>query len=412
MTQPLIDLLFERPYEFNFFQAVRILELVDRTRVPVGGGGPFNRECVLFRALPSLNFPPSDIYSLVDEKRPAPRGQTDPRVPPPVLTVAFFGLTGPNGALPTHYTQNIIYHAERVKGEERHALREWLDLFNHRLTSLFYRAWEKYHFVVPFARYLRQQALAGEGTDDIGMTSVRREAKQADPEPFSLTLLNLVGMGARPLRDRLRVDLVLARAPGDDTDRLIDRHNLTRINDLALLYYSGLFAQRPRNASALAAIVGSFYGIAVKVLQFSGQWLAIPPEQQSRLTPGGNASLGMNVVAGERVWDAGSKFRIRIGPLKWSAFINLLPDASPKPFRKTFFLLCQMVRLYVGPEFDFEVQLVLLGSEVPECQLKGGTGSALGPCLGWNTWLKVGPMDDVDDAVFQNDERTGIDAAR
>ena len=39
-----------------------------------------------------------------------------------------------------------------AKGPERNALRDWLDLFNHRIVSLFYRAWEKYRFYLPYER--------------------------------------------------------------------------------------------------------------------------------------------------------------------------------------------------------------------------------------------------------------------
>jgi type VI secretion system protein ImpH len=72
-----------------------------------------------------------------------------------------------------------------------------------------------------------------------------------------------------------------------------------------------------------------------------------------------------------------------------------------------------MIRLYVGPEFDFEVQIVLRGSEVPECELKEGDRETLGPRLGWNTWLGCdGPRADADDAFFAADETNEIPAER
>ena len=62
------------------------------------------------------------------------------------------GLTGPSGVLPRHYTE-LLYKIERdVRTPEKHALRDWFDLFNHRFVSLFYRAWEKYRFYIPFER--------------------------------------------------------------------------------------------------------------------------------------------------------------------------------------------------------------------------------------------------------------------
>ncbi|MFL5329320.1 MAG: type VI secretion system baseplate subunit TssG [Gemmataceae bacterium] len=409
MLPTLIEELYAHPYEFDFFQAVYLLELAGGDRLSVGLQGPPDREAVRFRALPSMNFPPSSIYSLGRENSAIERGP----MPPPVMTVAFFGLTGPNGALPVHYTQTIIKQLERGRGDERTALRDWLDLFNHRLTSLFYRAWEKYHFGVPFLRYLRARSLAQgglPGTANTMQISIALQAKRTEPDPFTLALLNTVGLGPPKLRNRLHVAVRLAELPGDLSDEAIDHQRLASIDDLALLHYGGLFAQRPRNASALAAIISDFFRLPVKVVQFSGQWLNIPASQQSRLDEDANNQLGVNAIAGERIWDVSSSFRLRIGPLDLETFQDLLPDRTPRPRRKAFFLLSQLVRLYVGPEFDFEVQLLLKGSDVPECHVREGGRDVIGARLGWNTWLKVGPMHDDDKAYFAGDETTEIPA--
>jgi predicted component of type VI protein secretion system len=53
----------------------------------------------------------------------------------------------------------------------------------------------------------------------------------------------------------------------------------------------------------------------------------------------------------------------------------------------------------VGPEFDFDVQLILQRAEVPPFQVGGETPDALR--LGWNTWAGgQGPTPEVDDVVF------------
>ena len=116
----------------------------------------------------------------------------------------------------------------------------------------------------------------------------------------------------------------------------------------------------------------------------------------ARLDDDANNQLGVNVIAGERIWDVTSSFRLRIGPLDLATFQDLLPDRTPRPRRKAFFLLSQLVRLYVGPEFDFEVQFVLKGPQVPECEMKDASRDVLGTRLGWNSWLKDGTMPDVE----------------
>lgn len=407
--QTLLEELLERPYEFEFFQAVHLLERAEGNRVPVGFQGPPEREIVRFRSLPSLNFPPATVFAI--GKEPPAKPSSPP--PPQVMTVTFGGLFGPDGALPANYTLNIIKQLERGRGEERTALRDWLDLFNHRLISLFYRAWEKYRFVLPFVRYLRARNIAEGGVPGQANTmqiSIALQAQRTEPDPFTHTLYSMVGMAPASLRNRLQVAVRLAEAPGDVIDEAIDKQRLANVDDLALLYYSGLFAQRPRNAANLVTILSDFFGLPVRVVQFSGQWLAIPPSQQSRFEEGGCCLLGINAIAGERVWDVVSSFRLRIGPVNYKTFQDLLPDRAPTPRRKTFFLFCQLARLFVGPEFDFEVQIILAGSEVPECQLKEGGRDVLGARLGWNTWLKDGPMKNAEDAYFEADETNEIPA--
>ena len=135
--------LFEESYAFDFFQAVRILARIDLARKPVGHAGPPREEVVRFRAHLSLSFPPSSIYELL----PA-----SDAFPVPVMRVSFLGLTGPSGVLPQHYTHELMRLNREGRGEERTALRAWLDLFNHRMVSLFYRAWEKYRLAITYER--------------------------------------------------------------------------------------------------------------------------------------------------------------------------------------------------------------------------------------------------------------------
>ncbi len=73
------------------------------------------------------------------------------------MAVACLGLFGPSGSLPDHYTSLVI---QRLRQHD-FALRDFLDLFNHRTISLFYRAWEKYRFTIA---YERPHRAAGDAT--------------------------------------------------------------------------------------------------------------------------------------------------------------------------------------------------------------------------------------------------------
>lgn len=352
----LIARLFQEPHRFGFFQAVRLLERRVREqatqdphleRFPVGHDQPPEREVVRFRATASLSFPAGSISQLRASSKGGASDGAPP--PPPEMSVGFLGLTGPSGVLPRHYTELLIH---RIRDHD-YSLRDFLDLFHHRLISLFYRAWEKYR--LPFA-YERSR-LSGSGLD------LATEG-----------LFCLVGLGTNGLRGRLEID------------------------DEAFLFYSGHFAHYPRSAIALESLLGDYLEMPVSVRQLQGQWLYLDPDDLARMPSpafpmGRNNQLGLNLVVGEKVWDVQSKFRVRVGPLDYRQFRALMPNGDAlRP-------LCQLARTYVGPELDFDVQPVLRPEEVPWCRLKDDGGD--GPFLGWNTWVRSQPFTrEVDDTTF------------
>jgi type VI secretion system protein ImpH len=261
------------------------------------------------------------------------------------MTVAFMGLTGLLGVLPRHYTELLI---ERMRHKDD-ALRDFLDLFTHRLLSLFYRAWEKYRFPIAYERAVSK----GEGDDR-----------------FTLYLFDLIGLGTKGLRRRLGVE------------------------DEPLLFYAGLLAQHPHSASALEGVVKDYFAVPATVTQFIGQWLPLSEANRSRLGPlGANNVLGVSAVAGHRVWDQQANFRLRLGPLTFAEFCRFLPSGGSFPTLVAFTRFC------AGEEYDFDLQLVLDAAEVPRCRLAGH--GEPGMRLGWSTWVKSGGFTaDAGDAVF------------
>ncbi|MHC4398295.1 MAG: type VI secretion system baseplate subunit TssG [Planctomycetota bacterium] len=354
---PLSGELWEETFRFDFFQAVRLLERIAqeqspedhrRKRQPVGYDHAPGQEVVRFRALPSHSFPPGSVTSL---RSPKETEDDDPDDRPPEMTVSFMGLTGPTGVLPRHYTSLVI---ERARDKD-FTLRDFLDLFHHRTVSLFYRAWRKYRFAVGYER----AQLAG---------------PDAEEDLLTWALYCLVGLGTGGLRGRMRVD------------------------DEAYLFFAGHFARHPRSAVALERMIADYFNMPTQLKQFRGQWLYLSRDDQSALPQpefpeGLNNQLGLSVVVGERVWDVESKFRVRLGPLPYRQFREFFPTGG------ALLPLCQLARSYVGPQFDFDVQPVLIADEVPRCIL-GGDGPDAAH-LGWNTWVRSGSFDhDVDDALF------------
>jgi type VI secretion system protein ImpH len=332
-TDPSVEeLLFTEGFRFEFFQAVRLLERTFPERAPVGRDAHPADEIVRFRSRNSLTFPASSIHDLS-------RAEDDGLA---TMLVAFMGLTGPSGVLPRHYTELLL---ERERQRDR-AMAEFFDIFNHRAISLFYRAWQKYR--VPIAH---EQATRLGAVED----------------PFTQSLYAHFGMATPGLRGALEIE------------------------DQTFLFYAGLLAQQPRSAVALEGMLADYFGMPVKVGQFVGEWLPLTDENRSRLGQarrpgeddrGAHNVMGRTAVLGRRFWDQQARLRLRLGPLTFEQFSELLPSG------RQFGVLVQLARFFVGQGLDFDIQLVLKADEVPACRV-GGLGPRA-PRLGWSTWL-AGP---------------------
>src|SRR5262249_58971243 len=86
------------------------------------------QEAVHLRVQPGLRFAGGPVAKVVQSPDD-----------PPEMWVTCGGLTGPDGIRPQHYTA-LLLARQRLKDT---TLRDWLDLFHHRLLSLLTRAWEK-----------------------------------------------------------------------------------------------------------------------------------------------------------------------------------------------------------------------------------------------------------------------------
>jgi len=324
------ELLQNEPWAFGFFQAVRLMERLAPLRKPVGRFVKPSSEVARFGAHPSLVFPASEIQSI--QQRP---GQ------PPFVEVNFMGLTGPLGMLPHSYTELMM---ERIRQKDT-AMRDFLDLFHHRIISLFYQAWEKYRFTIAYERGERDR--------------------------FSHHLLDLIGLGTPGLQDRQDV--------ADDS----------------LLFYSGLLSMNTRSPAALEQILADYFEVPVEIEQFVGAWYPMDEENQCHIgeETGWSEQLGWGAVTGNEIWDQQSRIRIRLGPLTLEQYQDFLPGQGG--WRE----LRALARYFARGEFDIEVQLVLKRDEVPPCQL--GQQEEAAPQLGWSTWVKsAGMVRDPDETVL------------
>jgi len=324
------ELLFESIERFEFAQALRLLERSMPERAPVGGDNALADEVVRFRSDLSLVFSRSDLQRF----EPGDDGQ------PPHVTVNFMGVATPAsyGSLPQRYAEEI----RSLVRDKNTALRDFLDLFNHRLVSLFFRA-----------RALHLPAL---------------QIERGSDNPFERALAAVIGISTTGLAQRLALP------------------------DRALLARAGLLARRPVPAIALEALLESTFELPVDVLQFQPRRYAMAADDENRLGRA-NCRLGDDLFLGSEVTLADARIRLRAGPLDLARFEALLPDALEHQ------QFVDLVRLATGDGLDFDLQLVLRASDVPSTRV-GGDGVAVGR-LGWSSWLaRESRVQAADDAVF------------
>lgn len=319
-----LDALKQAPYEFDLYAALRRIECIARTLPRLGASLHPKDDPVRLGQEPDLAFAPAALASFATTKAD--------RVPR--LGVLCFGLLGPNGPLPLHMTD---YVRERQLNNNDPTFVRFLDMFHHRLLSLFYRAWADSQPTVHFDR--------------------------PDSDRFQIYLGALIGMGMASLRQR------------------------DEVSDAAKRYYAGHLVNHRRNAAGLVALLKDYFRLPFKLTQFVGHWLTLPLLGRCYLghTDEG-AQLGIGTVIGRRVWDIQGKFRLEIGPLNYQQYADFLPGGAALKRLATW------VKNYMGDELAWDVRLVLSNSDMP--QLKLGRGLR----LGFTTWLaSQTPTHDLDD---------------
>lgn len=310
----LIGRLAAKPYALDFFQAVRRLEgSLPAGAARVGHSGRPAEDPIRFGQHASLAFAPSALAScaLAAEDRPAK------------LVVNCFGLLGPNGPMPLHFTE---YVRNRARQHGDRTLIEFLDVFHHRLICFFYRAWAE-----------NQQTASYE---------------RAGRDRYVVYVASLFGLGMPSLRGR------------------------DEVRDVAKLHYAGRLACQAKNAEGLEAILGDYFKVPCLIEQFVGRWMDLAQDCRCRLgrSPGSSA-LGRTAIVGSRIWECQEKFRIVLGPMGLSDYRRFLPGEGS--MRR----LVAWVRMYIGDEFRWDVRLVLKVAEIPQTRL------GLQGRLGWTTWL-------------------------
>jgi type VI secretion system protein ImpH len=286
--------------DLNFFQAMQLLERMFPGRGKLGTGDELRSEPVRFETLNSLGFPPGEVAAvlpplsfrkqaeLLESRRSGDEPLSDPASLPPLrdmpalgegplrVSLTFMGLYGVSSPLPSYFTDPIT-----LRKVEYFELKKFLDIFTHRMYSLFFRAWKKYRHGTQF--------------------------DPSRPDEYTLRLLALTGQW--PKRDKR------ATVQGQTSD-----FNLRRIP------YARFLGNRVRSAKGLQQLLRGYFGFArVRILQFESSWMEIPVK--TRLGEG-LVKLGRSTRLGDRMQDRLSRFTVEIGPVPRSLFNRFLPAAD------------------------------------------------------------------------------------
>lgn len=318
------DRLLEHGGTYGFFVAVSMLERLRPDAVRIGGEGPYSGESIRFRHHHDLIFQVGELGGIGKAEIPRTSEQRLEEAKHRFeVTTAFMGVSGAMTPLP-------LYIAEEVCQDDEGAAikRDFLDMFHHRLVSLVYRLGVKFDF----AREHTVDAL----------------------DPWSKRMLAMAGLDAY------------------ETWRL---KHLTRQQMLRL---SPLLASRVRSARVMATAVTEVAAEAlgdakVEVMQFSGDWTPLDPEQRIELGVS-NSELGISSVLGVQVFDRAGKATISIGPLQ-DNFRRFLADGDMFP------VICELVGVLSPDPIEYELELILV--DRPPFIL----GKKEGGRMGFDSWL-------------------------
>jgi type VI secretion system protein ImpH len=313
---PLIEQLFAEGYEFDFSQIVTILEGLDPDTISLGEGANPRQEALRISSRITFSMAASEVQKVT----PHPQKQ-------PQVHINFLGIAGVQGPLPPPFVEVIM---DRLRAKDT-GIQDFLDIFNHRLASLWYRGRKK---VIP------------------GMEKI-------DPveSPIGRSLLDLIGLFTPELRQQWQV------------------------RDRSLLSYAGLLWQKPRSTIGLEQLLQAFFALPVQIKQFVGKWQRVDVWQQTQIgvQEGHYHRLGRDTILGRQSWDQEDGIAIVMGPVSWESFLAFLPG------EEDYTLLKNWLSIYCGELLAKRMQILIEPKQIQVLPLGQGIQ------LGYTTWLTARP---------------------
>lgn len=285
--------------KMNFYRFCQLLEQIHGTEPRLGRYETPVADPLRFAPSVDMSFPAGELKNV--ERSPYINRPTTVRT-------RFLGLYGVDSVLPLGLIDNIIRREDNYQ-----AMTDFLDIFNHRVITQFYRIWLKYHYPASF--------LSG-GRD-----------------PISQSLLGLTGLGIKGTSEQISTP----------SSRF-----------LALL---GLITQKTRTAEGIVGLVRVLVNDAnVVVSEFFPIWQSI--DNPAKLS---NASsrfaLDGGAVLGSRFKECNQTIHIAITPEYKEQIIDLLPGGQLHRD------ILALLRAYLGYRVDAKMTLYIQRRFLPRSQL-------------------------------------------
>ncbi|MFT4928255.1 MAG: type VI secretion system ImpH/TssG family protein [Phenylobacterium sp.] len=227
--------------------------------------------------------------------------------------------------------QRVLQFCERGPGRQR----DFLDIFNHRLISLFYRSTKKYQ---PY-----------------------RDYQSGGNDAFSEQIYAL--MGAPDAKQRQQSALQWPR----------------------LLHFAGLLSMKQAAKERIIKVLSGYFGLKqVDVEEGVLRMVDIPPDQLCVLGRD-NVALGEDFMLGAQVPDRCGKFRVALQQLDLDTFNDFLPAPANGGgiSGQHYQAMNELLQFIKPPELLCDIELALSPEAVPGFSLSSDSKCR----LGWSTWL-------------------------
>ncbi|OCG21362.1 MULTISPECIES: type VI secretion system baseplate subunit TssG [unclassified Gilliamella] len=300
-NSPLMQALEKKLPKINFYRFCQLIEQMYADEPVLGKHETPLADPLRFAPSIDMSFPASELKCI--ERAPYINRPTTVRT-------RFLGLYGVDSVLPLGLLDNIIRREENYQ-----VMTDFLDIFNHRVITQFYRIWLKYHYPSSFLN--------------------------GGKDPISLCLLGLTGFGIEGTSKQI----------GSPLSRF-----------LALL---GLITQKTRTSEGIVGLIRVLVDDAkVVVSEFYPVWQTMDNPVQLGGKGQQRATLDGGTILGSRFRECNQTVHIAITPQHESQIKDLLPGGQ------LYDDLLALLRAYLGYQVDAKMTLYIQRQFLPRSQLK------------------------------------------